>query len=206
MQISKITIGGLLVLCMCVNSTAASTTYEFEMTLCESFKVSETDDWSVDVDRYLMLRFADVKITSKRGYDFHMKLYFKADTEDLSQFNTPEKIAQGVRISSEKYLPYILEGEIHLEPVPLNGTYGYLTVITDAELAQKRTIPPGEYRYMTRGMYRTSDDTALGFSIMTNDVSSDRYRELLEYVYGFLKKPSDRQRAGLAQKPCEVSE
>ena len=73
------------------NNTFAAETHKLEMTLCDAFEVSVPDDWEVVVERYLTLRFADVKITSKHGYDFNMKLFFKADTEDLARFDTPKK-------------------------------------------------------------------------------------------------------------------
>ena len=160
---------------MYMNNVSAAETQKLEMTLCDVFEVSETDNWNVAVDRYLMLRFADVKITPKHGYNFNMKLFFKADTADLSQFDTPQKIKQSVKKSTESYLPYIVEKQIILNPVPLSQSFGYYTVITDAKWADVKQIPEGEYKYMTRGMYRTSEDTALGFSIMSNDVTSDDY-------------------------------
>ena len=161
---------------------------ELRMSMSDVFRVEETADWSVQVERLLTLRFADVLITPKRGYDFSMKLFFKCDTPDLAQFDTPEKIAASVRTSSAKYLPYIEEKEIVLKPAPVEPMYGFLTVLTDAEEAKKNVHAPGEFKYMTRGMVRLSKDSALGFSLMTNDTHSQEYKKLLGYVYSFVNQ------------------
>lgn len=161
---------------------------ELRMSLSDVYRVEETADWSIQVEKLLTLRFADVKITPKRGYDFNMKLFFKCDTPDLAQFDTPEKIATSVRTSSAPYLPYIEEKEIVLRPAPVEPMYGFLTILTDAEEARKKTHAPGQFKYMTRGMVRLSKDTALGFSLMTNDTDSQEYKKLLDYVYSFVRR------------------
>jgi hypothetical protein len=169
------------------NIAAAGNVQELRMSLDDTFRVEETKDWKVEVGRILTLRFADVKITPKRGYDFSMMLYFKCDTEDLSQFDTPEKIATSVTKSSEKYLSSTIEKKVSLRAIPIKATYGFYTILTDAEVTSKATRAPGEFKYLTRGMVRLSKDSVLGFSIMTNDIDSEEYKKLLDYVYSFVK-------------------
>ena len=163
----------------------AGGTKEIRMSVTDTFRISETDKWNISVEKELPLRFADIKIKSKSGYPFSMMLYFKCDTPDLAKFNTPEKIARSIKSSSEQYLPYILEKKIELNKTPIS--YGYYTTLTDAELSKKSSIPTDEYKYMTRGMVRLSDDSVLGFSIMSNDINSDEYRKLTNYIYSFVK-------------------
>lgn len=183
----------LIAACLMLVSSAvvcAGSAKELRMGMTDDdvFYVAETPQWSVEVEKLLMLRFADVKVKSKNGYPFNMMLYFKCDSPDLAQFDTPEKIAKSVRASSEKYLPGIIEKKIELKSVPVS--YGSFTVLTDADVAKKSTIPDGEYKYLTRGMVRLSKDSALGFSLMTNDVTSPDYKRLMEYVYSFVKSSS----------------
>lgn len=167
----------------------AANVQELMMSLDDTFRVEETKDWNVEVKRILTLRFADVLITPKHGYDFSMMLYFKCDTEDLSQFDTPEKISTSIRKSSEKYLPGTIEKKVTLRTIPIKSTYGYYTILTDADIAAKSKLSPGEFKYLTRGMVRLSKDSALGFSIMTNDTNSADYKKLLKYLYSFIKYP-----------------
>jgi hypothetical protein len=163
---------------------------EVMTSLDDIFRIAENDQWNVKVERELQLRFADVHINQKQGYPFSLMLYFKADTPDLAQFNSPEKMERSVRISSAKYLPEIVEKQITLRKVPVVSTYGFVTVLTDAKVAQKSSTGPGEFKYLTRGMVRLSKDSALGFSLMTNDTTSNNYQKLLEYVYSFVKSSS----------------
>jgi len=176
----------LMVVLALANVVMADTPQEIRMSLGDSFRLEVPSDWKIEVERYLPLRFADVKLTPLRGYDFSMMLYFKCDTKDLAMFDTPEKIAESVKKSSESYLPHLIEKEIRLEPIPVKSTYGFYTILTDAEVARKSTYKSGEFKYLTRGMVRLSKDSALGFSLMTNDIDSESYTRLLQYVYGFI--------------------
>ena len=176
----------VLLAAFCSFAASAGKPIEVTTTLDDVFRIQETDQWNVKVERELILRFADVRVDDKRGYPFSL-LCFKADTPDLAQFDTPAKIEWSVRSSSEKYLPNIVENSITLQKVPLASTYGYYTVLTDAEVAKKAQHGPREFRYLTRGMVRLSKGSALGFSLMTHDVDSTDYRKLMDYVYSFVK-------------------
>jgi len=176
----------------------AGDTPELRMSMDDVFRVTETPQWSVKVERLLTLRHADVSIRSTSGYPFSMMLYFKCDTPDIAQFDTPEKISKSVKSSSEKYLPGTVEKKIKLQPVPVS--YGSYTVLTDADVVKKSTIPPGEYKYLTRGMVRLSKDSALGFSLMTNDVTSPDYKKMMDYIFGFVKG-SAKPTAQTSQQP-----
>lgn len=169
------------------NFAWAGETHELRMSIDDVFRIKKAKRWRIEVVKKLTLRFADVRIVSTSGYPFTMMLYFKCDTPDLAKYDTAEKIATAVRTSSEQYLPHIVEKQIELHPVPIKSTYGFFTVLTDAEVVQKPTNKPGEFKYLTRGMVRLSKDSVLGFSIMTNDIDSDDYKQLMKYVYSFVK-------------------
>jgi hypothetical protein len=180
----------IVALTVASSSAWAGETIKVMTSLDDVFLLSETDQWSIKREREVQLRFSDVRIDDKQGYPFSLLLYFKADTPDLAQFNTPEKMEQAVRISSEKYLPAIVEKSITLQKVPISSTYGFYTVLTDAKVAEKPTTTARDFKHITRGMVRLSKDSALGFSLMTNDVDSSDYRKLLDYVYSFVKPGS----------------
>ncbi|MRR06535.1 MAG: hypothetical protein EG828_06250 [Deltaproteobacteria bacterium] len=165
----------------------AGDVHKIEMSLDDTFVIESPSNWNIEIEKELTLRFADIKVTPKKGEDFNMMLYFKCDTSDLSQFDTPEKIRRCVEKSSEQYLPVIVEKKIILQKVPKRSTYGFYTILTDADVAKKSEPAPGEFKYMTRGMVRLSRDSVLGFSIMSNSTSSKTYKELLDYVYSFVK-------------------
>jgi hypothetical protein len=176
-----------LLLSAAASIVIAGDTQELRMSLTDVFRPEVPNDWKVEVKKYMPLRVADVKIAPLRGYDFDMMLYFKCDTKDLAVCDTPEKMEEIVKRSSQRYLPGIVEKEIVLQPIQVKSTYGFYTVLTDAELVGKAVPEPGKFKYLTRGMARLSKDSALGFSVMTNDIDSEDYRKLLNYVYGFIK-------------------
>ena len=161
--------------------------HEVVMSLNDRFVVAESDKWDVTVEKMLPLRFANVKIKPKTDSTFSLMLFFKCDTPDLAQFDTPAKIERSVRSSSEEYLPDVVEKQITLKKLDIKGWYGLYTVLTDKSLADVKTVPKGSFKYMTRGMVRLSPDSVLGFSLMTNELDSPGYQELFKYVVSFVK-------------------
>jgi hypothetical protein len=178
----------VLMSCACLAAdNEAKKPNELMMSLDDKFVVAETDDWSVSVEKYMPLRVADVQVKSKQGYVFDMMLYFKCDTPDLAQFDSPAKIERSVRFSSKPYLSGAVEKTLTLKKLTPNGWYGCYVVLTDKEAAAKTELRPGEFKYITRGMIRLSPDSALGFSLMTNDVDSPDYKKMLDFICGFAK-------------------
>jgi hypothetical protein len=87
------------------------------MSLDDEFIVQDTEKWATSVQRYMTLRLADVKVLPKKKDSFSLMLYFKCDTKDLAQFDTPEKMKKSVFESSQKYLGGIAEKEIQVEEI-----------------------------------------------------------------------------------------
>jgi hypothetical protein len=163
-------------------------TRKLRMSLDDEYTVQDAEKWTVSVQRYMILRLADVEVLPKQKKSFNLMLYFKCDTKDLAQFDTPEKMKKSVIMSSEKYLGSTVEKEIQVEEIKNKGWYGFKTKLTDASLVGKKTIPDGEFLTIVRGMIRLSEDSALGFSLMTNDPNSEETREIEKYIYTFAKR------------------
>jgi hypothetical protein len=176
-----------IVVLMPLVARAEEKKHELVMSMDDRFTVAETAKWSVEIEKELALRFANVKILPKKDRTFSLMLYFKCDTPDLAQFDSPAKIERAVRASSEKYLPGAVEKRIELRKLKPGGWYGCYTVITDAELAGKKEVSPGEFKYLTRGMIRLSKDSALAFSLMSNDLDGQEYKEVFKYILSFVK-------------------
>ncbi len=88
---------------------------------------------------------------------------------------------------TEKYLPYVFEKEIKLIDVNWKGQYGSYCILTDSALANAKSIPPNQFKYLTRGMVRLSEDSALGFSLMTNEINTEKYQEMLSHIKSWIK-------------------
>jgi hypothetical protein len=104
----------LLVLAFLASPAWAGEVHELMMDRDDVFHVAETDQWRVRVERYLPIRFANVRIDGKQGYHFSLMLYFKCDTPDLADYDSPEKIKRSILISSQKYLDVTMEKEVKL--------------------------------------------------------------------------------------------
>lgn len=173
----------------------AAETRDITLAAGEVFRLSETEQWRFEVQKEASGRFADVRISPKQGNSFILALYFIADTPDLARLDTPEKIARSVSEGAEKYLANSVEKDITLQAISARGSYGYRTVLTDADPRSA----PGGYRYITRGMVRLSPDSALGFSLLSQEINTAAYNRLLNYVYSFIRlAPNSAQSAPAA--------
>ncbi len=172
----------------CLINISQAKTHSIQMSLSDTFTISDDGPYNVEVERLLTVRFADVVITPKNGNDFDLKLFFKCDTPDLAKFDSLQKMKQSVMSSSKEYLSYIIEKQIRLKELYAGQAYGAYTVMTDASLADVSIPPKDEFKYMVRGMVRTSKNTALGFSLMINELDSPLYKELFDYILSFIKE------------------
>lgn len=162
---------------------SAAATHEISLSAGEVFQISETEQWNFELQKEVIGRFADVKISPKRGEAFSLTLYFIADTPDLARLDSAEKIDRSVIEGSERYLATSVEKEIKLQTISARGSYGSLTVLSEAGPG----TAPGGFKYLTRGMIRVSPDAALGFSLLSKELNTAAYHKLLNYVYSFIR-------------------
>jgi hypothetical protein len=188
---AMVALGSFFFMCLAEDDTRRSK-HELRMSVDDRFEVEDTGDWSVEVQEVLPLRYANVKIVPKKGTSFSMMLYFKCDTPDLAHFDSAEKIKRALVASSRKYVASSVEKAINLKPLNVHGSYGYHVVFTDATLAGTSDPPSGTFRHITRGMIRVSADSALGFSIMSNELDTKEYKTLIDYVTSFVKKKGNK--------------
>jgi len=160
---------------------------ELFLSLNDTFTVTNTAKWTVSVLNQVDLRSADIEVKPRGKKSFYLTLYFKCDTKDLAQYDTPEKMKKSVIETSQKYLGVVVEKEIAVEAITNRGWYGFKTTLTDAALAGTRPPPDGQFLYMIRGMIRLSEDSALGFNLMTNDPNSGETREIEQYICAFAR-------------------
>lgn len=159
----------------------------YKMSMNDEFVVAPKDSWNVEEEKYMPLRFANVKVEPKEGAAFSLMLYFKCDTSDLAQFDSIEKMEKAVKASTKPYLTHAVEKAIKIHRIEIKGSYGCYATITDAEVAKQKEIKEGDFKYLTRGMIRLSKDSALGFSLMTNDLDAPAFRKVMGYIQSFVK-------------------
>ena len=162
-------------------------TEEIAMNPGDVYSVASVDGYTVEIVKYVPMRVAEVKVTPNDSPDFSLMLYFKCDTPELGQFDTPEKIAASVKASPEELLSEAAEKTAEIKPLSPNGRYGCYTVLTDSDLANEELIPAGEFKYIVRGMIRLSADAALGFSLLTNKIDTPEFQNILDYICSFAK-------------------
>ena len=79
-----------------------------------------------------------------------------------------------------------------LKEINWKGQYGYFLTFTDIKLANETKIPLGQFKYITRGMARISKNAALGFSIMSNEIHTLKYNDILSYIKNFIRENENK--------------
>ena len=89
----------------------------------DTFVVEVKPEWKVTMGKYdyLLLRYANVLIEPREGKSFSLKLFFRCDTPDLAQFDTPEKMKRAVINSSKDYLSGSVEKEMVFKDLKPKG-------------------------------------------------------------------------------------
>ena len=183
-----------------------SSAKDIHMTVDDVFTLSDTDKWNVTVEKELSLRFADVIVTPKGRATFSLKIWFKCDTKDLSQYDTPENIWRTVKKMLEPYAAGIVEKSPEPVEIRNKGWIGYMVRATDASLVGRKQAVDGEFLYMYKGIIRLSEDSALGFSLMTNDPDSAETKELFNYIRAFAKPKVAQQREAPLLREAESND
>jgi hypothetical protein len=174
----------LTILCtLLAPSVRAAEVREIVLGPQDRYEVAETSQWDVEVMKEASGQFADVRVKPKRGTAFVLTLYFLGDPPDLARLDTREKIAESVKSNAERFLGMTVEKSITLQAVAPRGSYGSIAVLTAASVKGD----PDEFKYQTRGMVRLSPDAALGFGLLSKEINTPAYRQLLAYVYSFIK-------------------
>lgn len=153
----------------------------------DSFIIKDTKEFTVTLKEQLILRFATVVITPRKGDDFSLMLFFKYDDPDLALFDSPQEMQMRLRRAAMAYMPHVVETEVTLQEFSCKNRHGYLTILTDRMFVNKKVIPAGNFKYLTKGILRISTDSMLGFSLMTNEIDTRKYNHLLTYVKSFAK-------------------
>jgi hypothetical protein len=190
----------LLIIALSLITAFSSNAKDIRMSLDDVFTVSDTDKWNVTVEKELTLRFADVTVEPKGRATFSLKLWFKCDTRDLSQYDTPEKMRRTVKNMVKPYASVIVEKSPEPVEITNKGWVGYMVRVTDASLVGKKQAADGEFLYMYKGVIRLSEDSALGFSLMANDPDSAETKELFSYIYAFAKPKVVQQGNGAVRE------
>jgi hypothetical protein len=160
---------------------------ELRMSLNDTFVVKGSDAWKTDVDRVLMLRFAEVYLLPKEGTEISVALRFLCDTPDLARFDTAGKMRAAVEAAAKMKTARAVEKSPEIRRLDVAGRYGFSVTLTDAAIAITPSPEPGQFRYVTQGMVRLSADSALSFVIYTNDLNSKAYTNAMSYIQGFVK-------------------
>lgn len=150
-----------------------------------TFVVTGMKDWVVTVGRELPLRFGDVSVAPRKGNAFSLEMTFLCDSPDLAKYDTPEKMQKATQKACQQYVTGSVEKAVKLVEIKPGGRHGCYATFTDADLVGK-AAPEGEHLYVTVGILRLTNDSALTFRLMSNTKDGADFVKPLEYVTSFV--------------------
>lgn len=150
----------------------------------EIFQVQSTAEYRVNVERYLVLRFAQLKIAPRTSDDFDLMLRFVGDPPDMARFDTPEKMRRAVSYAARDLVALSQEKKTQLQEMKISGRFVCYATFTDAGLSSSPEAD-GQFRHITVGVLRLSDDTAMQFKLRSKERS--QWDVALEYMRQFIR-------------------
>lgn len=161
--------------------------YDMGVSPEDTFTVIPKPGWRMYPGPYLPLRFGKVIVFGQSDV-FYLALNFACDSPDLANFNSPEKMKcflnktwSSVFTGSEEKRQGL---PMRIRPFAPVGRYGFALRFTDWRYVNI-TPPIGQWRYLTAGILRLSDDSVLMFDLLTDSVDDAAYHKLLNYITAF---------------------
>lgn len=151
----------------------------------DTFTVTAEPGWKLESQHEEPMHFGSVRLTGPDNA-LSFQLTFIRDTADMGKFNTPEKLLEFQEDSSMRQYVKSLERKkkipYHNRSFTPAGRFGYVTRSTD----KKSPLPVGEWMYATMGFCRVSNDSVMGFVLLTNSLDDQEYVKILDYIASFI--------------------
>lgn len=164
-----------------------SQTISFKIS-ANTFTIVPKAGWKLQEQQSIPEQFEVVLIHGPKDV-FSLQLNFICDTSDPAKLDTPEKMKEFLKESTVKFYMDSLEKEkkegIYCRDFTAAGRFGYVTRFTDKKYQGDTPVPPEEWRYLTVGAFRLSNNSMMVFTLLTNTIDDKDYVELLEYIGSF---------------------
>lgn len=159
----------------------------YRISMDDTFEVIPKPGWTMYPLKELSLRLGIVRIHGKND-EFSLQLNFVCDTPDLSRLNTPDKMKYSLNRRTQQFFMESLE-RVRKEHIMVRsfapfGRFGFAVRFTDRKYADEKPTA-GEWKYLTCGLFRLSEDSVLLFTLMTNTIDDASYVSLLDYIAAF---------------------
>ena len=150
----------------------------------DQFDVKVPKEWTIKQKEYEEGKSATFYIDPANGSSFSLTINFLCKNKNL---DTPNKLKKIIVKMGNPVLPRVLESSVKVKQLKLQKGYGFYAIFTDKDTAKLSNPGPKDFLYMTHGFIRISDDTILGFMMLTHKTNDDTYKMLGKYLTGYVK-------------------
>ncbi len=162
---------------------AFSESYQIQISSKDKFKVSTPSQWTLKQIKYNKNQDAEFTVRPK-DKSFVLKMFFLKVNEKL---DSKEKVKDQLVYDGKEFLSGSVQTKVEVKEMNLKKGFGFYATFTDKETIKKTNPKPTDYPQMTRGYIKLSDDTVLGFWMLTHKTDDKVFKGLAKYLTGYIK-------------------
>jgi hypothetical protein len=163
--------------------SAFSETYQIQISSNDKFRVSAPSQWTLKQTKYNENQDAEFSIRPK-DKSFVLKMFFLKVNEKI---DSKGKVKDRLIYDGKEFLSGSVQSEVEVKEMNLKNGFGFYATFTDKETIKKSNPKPTDYPHMTRGYIKLSDDTVLGFFMLTHRTDDKVFKGLAKYLTGYIK-------------------
>ncbi len=166
-----------------IGTQAFAESYRIQLSSKDRFKVAAPSKWNLEQKKQEKNKYYEFVAVPKDN-SFVLKMFFMKDNGKLS---SPEKIKARLVFGGKAMLEGSVESSVNVKEYKLKKRHGFYSQFTDKETVKRTNPEPNDFLYTTRGYIRISDDSVLGFWMLTHKTEGEVYEMLEKYLFSYIK-------------------
>ena len=162
---------------------AFSETYQIQISSKDKFKVSTPSQWTLKQTKYNQNQDAEFTIRPQ-DKSFVLKMFFLRVNEKI---DSKEKVKDQLKFDGKEFLSGSVQTKVEVKEMNLKKGFGFYATFSDKKTINNPNPKPTDYPHMTRGYIKLSDDTVLGFWMLTHKTDDKVFKGLAKYLTSYIK-------------------
>lgn len=158
-------------------------TFDIVISPKDSFRVQTPSQWTLRQAKYNKGQDAEFTVRPK-DKSFVLKMYFLRVNEKI---DSKDKVKAQLIHDGKEFLGASVQSKVEVKEMNLKNGFGFYATFTDKKTINNPNRKPTDYPHMPRGYLKLSDDTLLGFWMLTHETDDKVFKSLAKYLTGYIK-------------------
>ena len=152
--------------------------YEIQLATNKTIQVAAPPGWILQQKNYIENRQAEFNVIPS-DESFLLRMFFnRIDGASVSR----EDVKARLVLDGQPFLEGAEENTVSIKELNFSNGYGFYATFTYPDKAGNPNPNPGEYKCMTRGFIRISDDIIMGFWLSSRSTDDLVFKDVLKYL------------------------